>query len=87
MRAPYKKQVLPDPTSEEKTYTNYELQKNAEFCCDEFKSFCKKFTVWSYENGKFAIVDSITYEGHSVRPISFCPFCGEKIEYKQVKSE
>jgi hypothetical protein len=27
-------------------------------------------------------VDQITYEGHSVQSIDFCPFCGEKIDYE-----
>lgn len=31
---------------------------------------------------KFSIVDQITYEGHSVQSIDFCPFCGEKIDYE-----
>lgn len=86
MNASYKKQVLPDPISEGKTYTNYELEKNAQFCCDEFKEFCKKFTAWSYEQGRFAIVDNISYEGQTVRAIDYCPFCGEKITYAQIKS-
>ena len=86
MKAPYKKETLPDPTSEKKTYDNFTLQKGAEFCCDDFKSYCKKFTGWSYEHGKFAIVDQISYEGHSMRPVNFCPFCGEEIEYDDIDS-
>ena len=84
--ASYKKQVLPDPVSEGKTYTNYQLLRNSEFCCAGFKDFCKKFTVWNYDKGRFTVVDNISYEGHNTRPISFCPFCGEKIELKEVKN-
>lgn len=58
MKAVFKKQVLPDPTSEGKTYKNYELQKSTAFCCDDFKNYCKKFSGWSYEKGKFAIVEA-----------------------------
>jgi len=82
LKAIYKKEALKDPESENNTYTNFTLKRDTEFCCEKFKSFCKKFTVWSYEQGKFAIVDQITYEGHSVQPVFFCPFCGEKIDYE-----
>ena len=82
MLASFKKEKLQDPEKEGETYTNYLLLRETQFCCEKFKEHCKKFTVWSYEIGKFSIVDEITYEGHSVSPIDFCPFCGEKIEYK-----
>lgn len=82
MRAIYKKKTLEDPESENNTYSNFTLNRDMQFCCEQFKTLCKKFTVWSYEQGKFAIVNNITYEGHSVQPIDFCPFCGEKIEYE-----
>ncbi|WP_297464584.1 hypothetical protein [Nitrosarchaeum sp.] len=83
----YKKETLEDPESENKTYSNYTLKRETEFCCDLFKTFCKKFTVWNYEQGKFTIVNKITYEGHSVQSIDFCPFCGEKIEYADENSK
>lgn len=86
MKASYKKETLPDPSSEGKTYDNFTLQRNVEFCCDAFKNYCKKFTGWSYDHGKFGIVDQITYEGHSTSLIDFCPFCGEKIEYDDVNN-
>jgi hypothetical protein len=84
MKALYKKETLPDPASEGNTYDNYTLKRDVEFCCDSFKTYCKKFTRWNYDQGKFAIVDQITYEGHSTSAINFCPFCGEKIEYEDV---
>lgn len=82
MRAVYRKQQLPDPQKEGETYVNYELRRDAEFCCDDFKNYCKKSIGWSYERGRFVVVDQISYEGHSVLSISFCPFCGERIEYQ-----
>ncbi len=82
MKALYKKETLKDPESENNTYSNFTLKRDTEFCCEKFKSYCKKFTVWNYEYGKFSIVDQITYEGHSVQSIDFCPFCGEKIDYE-----
>ena len=82
MKVLFKKETLKDPESENNTYTNYTLNKNTEFCCEKFKSFCKKFTVWSYEQGKFGIVDQITYEGHSIQSIDYCPFCGVEINYE-----
>ena len=82
MKALYKKETLQDPEKEGETYTNHSLSRETEFCCDKFKEYCKKFTGWSYEHGKFSIVDQITYEGHSISTIDFCPFCGEKIEYE-----
>lgn len=86
MRAVYKKETLEDPEKEGKTYTNHTLLRETQFCCDRFKEYCKKFTGWSYEVGKFSIVDQITYDGHSVSSIDFCPFCGEKIEYEDKDS-
>ena len=82
MKALYKKETLQDPESENNTYSNYTLKHNTEFCCEKFKNYCKKFTGWNYEQGKFVIVDQITYEGHSVKTIDFCPFCGQEIEYE-----
>jgi len=82
MRAIYKKETHEDPESENNIYSNFTLNRDTQFCCEQFKTLCKKFTVWSYEQGKFAIVNKITYEGHSVQSIDFCPFCGEKIEYE-----
>ena len=82
MKAIYKKEIVKDPESENNTYSNFTLKRDSEFCCEKFKNFCKKFTVWSYDQGKFSIVDQITYEGHSTQSIDFCPFCGEKIEYE-----
>jgi len=86
MRALYKKETLQDPEKEGQTYTNHTLLRETEFCCDKFKEYCKKFAGWSYDLGKFSIVDQITYERHSVSTIDFCPFCGEKIEYEDKDS-
>ena len=82
MKASYKKETIPDPESNNDTYTNFILKRDTNFCCEKFKNYCKKFTVWNYDQGKFAIVDQITYDNHSVQSIDFCPFCGEKIEYE-----
>ena len=82
LKALYKKETLQDPESKNTTYSNFTLKRDTVFCCEKFKNYCKKFTVWSYEHGKFSIVDQITYEGHSVQSIDFCPFCGEKIDYE-----
>lgn len=85
MKATFSKEILEDPQDHKKTYENYTLIKGSEFCCDKFKSYCKKFTVWDYNKGTFAIVDKISYDGHSTLAIDFCPFCGEKIEYQEKK--
>lgn len=82
MRVLYKKETLQDPQKEGQMYTSYTLVSKTEFCCDRFKEYCKKFTGWSYDYGKFSIVNEITYDGHSVTTIDFCPFCGKKIEYE-----
>ena len=87
MKALYKKETLKDPESENSTYSNFTLKRDTEFCCEKFKSYCKKFTVWNYEYGKFSIVDQITYEGHSAQSIDFCPFCGEKIDYEDENTQ
>jgi hypothetical protein len=80
VRASYKAEKLQDPQSTNETYLNYVLKRDVKFCCEKFKNHCKKFTVWNYDEGKFTIVDQITYEGHSVQTIDFCPFCGEQID-------
>jgi hypothetical protein len=82
VKASYKKETIPDPESANNTYSNFILKRDTDFCCEKFKNYCKKFTVWNYDQGKFAIVDQITYDSHSVQSIDFCPFCGEKIEYE-----
>jgi hypothetical protein len=86
MKAIFKKEIRIDPENDQDTYSNLMLIPKTNFCCEKFKNFCKKFTVWSYEQGKFAIVDQINYENHSVQSIDFCPFCGEKIEYEEEKA-
>jgi len=80
------KEILQDPQDIHKNYENFILTKNTEFCCEKFKAYCKKFTGWDYNKGKFIIVDEITYEGNSTIPIIFCPFCGEKIEYEDIEN-
>ncbi|MBA0908358.1 MAG: hypothetical protein H0Z55_03145 [Nitrosarchaeum sp.] len=81
MKAIYEKETIKDPESENDSYSNFTLKRETVFCCEQFKMYCKKFTVWNYKQGKFGIVDQINYDGHSVRSIDFCPFCGEKIDY------
>ena len=81
MKASFKKETLPDPKDAGGSYENFILERNVEFCCNNFKAYCKKFTCWDYEKGKFSIIDNITYDGNSTIVIDFCPFCGEKIEY------
>lgn len=87
MEAEYTKIVRQDPNSESSTYTDHVLSKDIIFCCDNFKTYSKKFPSWSYEKGRFTIVDKITYDGHSQISIDFCPFCGEKIKYKELKTK
>ncbi len=60
----------------------YLLKMTSVFCCEKFKEFHKKFNCWLYDNGRFAIVDEISYDSHSLTPIFHCPFCGEEIEYE-----
>lgn len=87
MDAHYTKTTRPDPNSESGTYSDCALVKGVEFCCDKFKEFSKKFPSWSYEHGRFTIVDQITYDGQTSTAINYCPFCGKKIKYKEIKSK
>jgi len=86
LKTNYSKEILQDPQDAKKSYENFILSKYTEFCCDGFKSYCKKFAGWDYSKGKFVIVNEITYEGNSTIPITFCPFCGEKIEYENAEN-
>lgn len=85
MEANYTKITRPDPDSENTEYTDHTLDRNTTYCCEQFKVHCKKFPSWSYEKGRFTIIDSITYDGNTQIPIDYCPFCGEKIAYRQIK--
>ncbi|MBI5697521.1 MAG: hypothetical protein HZC29_03295 [Thaumarchaeota archaeon] len=85
MDAHYTKITRPDPSSEGKTYSDHTLLKDTTYCCESFKEFCKKFPSWSYESGRFTIIDSITYDSNTQTQINYCPFCGEKIKYKEIK--
>lgn len=76
-----------DPEDITKNIVDIFLSKKSLFCCEQFKGYFKKFSVWDYATGMFGIVDEITYDGHSLVPIKYCPFCGEKIEYNNVKKE
>lgn len=87
MKATYNKAERDDPTSEGRVYTDNVLTQDVIFCCDRFKEYTKKFPSWNYETGRFTIVDGITYEGNSTTVIDYCPFCGEKIKYKEIKNK
>lgn len=81
----YTKITRPDPDSASGSYADHVLSKDTILCCDKFREYSKKFPSWSYEKGRFTIVDEITYDGHTQIAIDFCPFCGEKIKYKEIK--
>lgn len=87
MKAEFTKITRPDPSSEGKSYSDYSLLKDVEYCCDAFREFCKKFPSWSYEKGRFTIVNQITYDENTQTEINYCPFCGEKIKYKEIKKK
>ncbi len=87
MIAEYTKISRPEPDSQSGFYIDHTLNRDTVYCCDKFKEYSKRFPSWSYEKGRFTIVDEITYEGHSQTQIDFCPFCGEKIKYKEIKSK
>lgn len=82
----YTKITRPDPDSSSGSYTDHILSQNVILCCDRFKEYTKKFPSWNYKTGRFTIVDEITYEGHSQISVDYCPFCGEKIKYKEIKT-
>ena len=86
MKVSYNKETFKDPQDKQKIYENFILDKNIEFCCEKFRMYCKKFSGWDYNKGKFIIVDEITYDGNSTIEISFCPFCGEEIEYGKIEA-
>lgn len=85
--AHYTKITRPDPDSQEKTYSDHTLLKETQYCCESFKEFCKKFPSWDYQLGRFTIVNEITYDSNKQISISYCPFCGEKIKYKEIKKK
>ncbi|MFM8659180.1 MAG: hypothetical protein ACKOCQ_04505 [Candidatus Nitrosotenuis sp.] len=82
----YTKTIRPDPISEGSTYSDHTLLKNTAYCCEQFKEFCKKFPSWNYAFGRFTIIDSVSYDSNTQVQINYCPFYGQKIKYKQIKS-
>lgn len=86
MEAFYTKITRPDPDNPEKSYTDHTLLKDTKYCCESFQNYNKKFPSWSYQSGRFTIIDSITYDSNTQTQINYCPFCGQKIKYKQIKS-
>ncbi|MFY9300037.1 MAG: hypothetical protein WAO91_02445 [Candidatus Nitrosotenuis sp.] len=87
MDVEYTKSTRQDPSSESGTYADCVISKSTIPCCEGFGEFSKKFPSWSYEKGKFTIVDEITYEGQTQTAIDFCPFCGERIKYFEIKPD
>ena len=87
MKAEFTKIIRPDPSLEGKSYSDHVLLKDVEYCCDSFREFCKKFPSWSYEKGRFTVVNQITYEESTQTEINYCPFCGEKIKYREIKKK
>lgn len=76
-----------DPGDMGKDIVDVFLSKKSLFCCEQFKAYFKKFSGWDYTTGMFGIVEEITYEGHTLVPIRYCPFCGEKIVYNDAKKK
>ena len=87
MKAEFVKIQRQDPDAKDFNYTDCSLSKDTVFCCEVFNKFCKKFPSWNYQLGRFTIVDQITYESNTQIPINYCPFCGEKIKYKELKKK
>jgi len=61
-----------------------------DFCCDKMgyciqggSNFC--FSDWNFPEPCYSVYIPDTYGDGDNEEIHFCPFCGEKIEYKEVE--
>lgn len=86
MKIPYKR-------TETDTKPQFHLEGNAEPCCDQMRSALDDDLIGFDGNAEspgsmLSIIDGTQYYGdiqEEYCPISFCPFCGKKIEPVMVK--
>lgn len=61
-----------------------------DFCCDEMKEYIKRGNDWIFGGDMFAepCYEIGIYDGYGdtfFKEVFYCPFCREKVEYKEVE--
>lgn len=70
------------------TFDECTLNEDLEFCCYRLRIMDSELSLFNRKSGKFCWVDSKSHDDNDViyYPIDFCPFCGERFEYTEVKN-
>jgi len=53
------------------------------WCCRQLKEHDKHFQLWNVKWAKFHFKDIATDGNIAFFPMSYCPYCGEEIEYEE----
>jgi hypothetical protein len=53
------------------------------WCCKQLKEHDRHFQLWNVKWAKFHFKDIATDGNIAFFPMSYCPYCGEKIEYEE----
>ena len=71
-----------EPTCEKFTEFHVETHRTW-WCCKQLKEHDKHFQLWNVKWAKFYFKDISTDGNIAFFPMHFCPYCGEKMEYKE----
>ena len=55
------------------------------WCCKSLKDHDSGYSLWNIKWGKFYFKDISPDGSMAFFPMYYCPYCGEKIEYEEVK--
>ena len=67
------------------TFDEYKINEDLEFCCYRLRILDSELSLFNKKSGKFCWVDSKSTDDILHYPIDFCPFCGERFEYTEIK--
>ena len=67
------------------SFDEYAIIEDLEFCCYRFRILDSELSLFNKKSAKFCWIDSKSHDDIVYYPIDFCPFCGERFEYIEVK--
>jgi len=67
------------------TFDEFQLDEDLEFCCYRLRIMDSKSPLWDKKSAKFCWADVMSQDDIVYYPIDFCPFCGERFEYVEIK--
>ena len=68
------------------SFDEFRLDEDLEFCCYRLRIMNSKTPLWDKKSGRFCWTDMLSGDDVVYYPIDFCPFCGERFEYIEVKN-